>query len=49
MKDLTLSELVDWINKSEETGYYRGFSRHEIALEYHKRIRYLQSIVPLKK
>ena len=44
MKHLTLSELLEWLEISEETGHYRGYSRHAIALEYNKRIRYLKSI-----
>ena len=44
MKNLTLSELLAWLELSEETGHYRGYSRHAIALEYNKRIRYLKSI-----
>ena len=44
MKNLTLSELIKWFEMSEEIGHYRGYSRHEIALEYEKRIRYLKSI-----
>lgn len=44
MDDLTLSELLAWLNMAEETGHYRGYSRHAIALEYNKRVRYLESI-----
>jgi len=44
MKDLTLSELLAWLNMAEETGHYRGYSRHAIALEYNKRVKYLQNV-----
>ena len=44
MKHLTLSELLAWLEMSEQTGHYRGYSRHAIALEYNRRVRYLESI-----
>ena len=50
MENLTLSELLAWLEMSEETGHYRGYSRHAIALAYNKRIKqefkllYLESI-----
>ena len=28
----TEEELTEWLEKSEETGHYRGLSRHHIAL-----------------
>jgi len=37
MENITLEELYEWLDKSEETGHYRGFSRHQIALEIIKR------------
>ena len=44
MENLTLSELLAWLNMAEETGHYHGYSRHAIALEYNKRVRYLQNV-----
>lgn len=44
MENLTLSELLAWLNMAEETGHYRGYSRHAIALEYNRRVRYLQNV-----
>ena len=29
---VTEKELKDWLAKSEETGYHRGYSRHTIAM-----------------
>lgn len=29
---LTLDELLGWLEKSEKTGIYNGFTRYEIAL-----------------
>lgn len=39
MKDLTLPQLLMWLNMAEETGYYRGYSRHKLAMEYIRRTR----------
>ena len=53
MKDLTLSELLAWLNMAEETGHYRGYSRHELAMEYLRRTRndteFVKSFVSLDK
>ena len=53
MKHLTLPQLLMWINKAEETGHYRGYSRHELALEYIRRTRndteFVKSFVSLDK
>jgi hypothetical protein len=53
MKNLTLPQLLMWINKAEETGHYRGYSRHELALEYQRRTRndteFVKSFVSLDK
>jgi hypothetical protein len=44
MENLTLSELLLWLERSEETGYYMGYSRHAIAMAYNKRVRCLQDV-----
>ncbi len=44
MKDLTLPQLLSWLNKAEETGHYRGYSRHELAMEYNRRISYMRLV-----
>ena len=48
MENLTLSELLVWLEMSEETGHYRGYSRHAIALEYEKRIRRIREMEVIK-
>ena len=37
MHDKTLKELYEWLERSEDTGHYMGYSRHAIALEIAKR------------
>ena len=41
LDELDCVELLLWLSRSEETGYYMGYSRHEIALAYSKRMREL--------
>jgi hypothetical protein len=36
-----LTELLLWLERSEETGYYMGYSRHAIAMAYTKRMKEL--------
>jgi len=42
--ECNLTELLLWLERSEETGYYMGYSRHAIAMAYNKRVRYLQDV-----
>jgi len=37
MYDKTLEDLYEWLERSEDTGHYMGYSRHAIALEIAKR------------
>jgi len=37
MYDKTLAELYEWLERSEDSGHYMGYSRHAIALEIAKR------------
>lgn len=39
LQDLPTVGLRLWLQRSEETGSYRGYSRHEIAMEFMKRVR----------
>ena len=49
MENLTLPQLLMWLHLSEKTGSFRGYSRHELALEYNRRVRYMKSFLHYKK
>jgi len=39
LQETPTAVLRIWLERSEETGRYRGYSRHEIAMEFFKRVR----------
>jgi hypothetical protein len=41
LDECDLTELLLWLDRSEETGYYMGYSRHAIAMAYTKRMKKL--------
>ena len=41
LSECDLCELLLWLERSEETGYYMGYSRHAIAMAYTKRMKKL--------
>jgi|TARA_R100000479_G_C6380626_1_gene200902 hypothetical protein len=47
--DNTEEELKDWLSKSEETGYYRGYGRHTIAMALLAKIETNQRIAETNK
>tara|TARA_R100001460_G_scaffold45221_1_gene82299 strand:+ start:211 stop:537 length:327 start_codon:yes stop_codon:yes gene_type:complete len=46
---ITQEELEDWLSKSEETGSYRGYGRHTIAMALLAKIEANQRIADMNK